>query len=95
MSAVNYFVSASVPGSLARPYTANNSPAAGSINMGNSSYASDPFELRITTGATNGPTTIYKKDVENFLVLVRRWLHDQDNGLDYVILANSGTVGVP
>lgn len=97
MSAVSYYVSASVPSSANQAYAAANSASAGKINMGTSSYASDPFELRITTGATNGPTSITKLNVETFLELVKRWLHDQDSGLDYVISATqTGTYpGVP
>lgn len=102
MSAVNYFFSASATGGADRAYTAANSPAAGKLNQGTATYSSDPFELRITTGATNGPASITKRDVENFLLLCQRWLHDQGGsstdsgqGLDYLITATSGTVGVP
>ena len=103
MAAVNYYFSTCVAAGGDRPYTAANSPAAGSLNQGTSSYSSDPFEIRITTGATNGPTTITKRDVENFMKLVHRWLYDQagtvsddtGSGLDYLIGATSGTVGVP
>lgn len=103
MSAVNYFFSATPVSGQDRPYTAANSQAAGSLNMGTSTYASDAFELRITTGATNSGTyAITKKDVEAFLRLAHRWLNDSGGpggspgqGLDYLIKATSGTVGVP
>lgn len=103
MAAVSYYFSSTPVSGQDRPYTAANSPAAGSLNMGTSSYASDAFELRITTGATNSGTyAITKKDVETFLDLIRRWLNDSGGpggnpgqGLDYLIKATSGTVGVP
>ena len=94
MAAASNYFSTCVPAGQDRPYTASGSPASGSLNMGTSSYASDPFELRITTGAANGPATIYKRDVENFLLLCQRWLNDQTQGLDYVIKTAS-TAGVP
>lgn len=93
MAAASNYFSTSQPGS-GRPYTATNSQASGSYNMGTSSYASDALEIRITTGATNGPTTLTKEHVERFLEDVRAWLYDQDQGLDYVT-TQSGAANVP
>lgn len=105
MSATNYYFSTNTPAGADRPYTAANSSASGSLNQGTSSVATDFVELRIMTIESDGATKtgITKRDVENFLVLVRRWLHDQagtasddaGQGLDYLIGATGGTVGVP
>lgn len=97
MAQVNYFFSANSPASLL-PYSAPGVSGAGSgtgtLNSGTSTLSTDAFEFRVSTGTT-GYLTPSKKDVETFLVLISRWLHDPMNGLDALIKANSGTVGVP
>lgn len=97
MAQVNYFFSTNTP-DVALPYSAPGVSGAGSgtgkLNSGTSTLATDAFEFRVSTGTT-GYLTPTKADADAFLVLVHRWLHDQMNGLDALILANSGTVGVP
>jgi hypothetical protein len=99
MAQVNYFFSTNMPGNENVAYTAPSVSGHGNATVGNlnsqtTTFASDAFELRVSTGTT-GYLTPTKRDVENFLEMCHRWLHDSSQGLDALILANSGTVGVP
>jgi hypothetical protein len=104
MATNSYFFSSSVPAGQDRPYSAPAVGAAssgpvGSLNSGTATYASDAFELRITTVSTGYAVT--KRDALNFLEQAKRWILEQEgstassgSGLDALILANTG-VGVP
>lgn len=99
MAQVNYFFSTNMPGNENVAYTApsvggSGNAVLGSLNSQTSTYASDAFELRVSTGTT-GYLTPTKRDVVNFLRMAERWLLDPTSGLDALLLANSATVGVP
>jgi hypothetical protein len=98
MTTANYFFSSSMPNNQDRPYSAPGVAGAsagpvGSLNSGTASYASDALEIRITTNSAGYTPT--KKDVVDFLDQVHRWVEDQRQGLDALLLANSATVGIP
>jgi hypothetical protein len=101
MAQVNYFFSTIVSAGGDRAYTAANSATLGDLNQGTSTNLADAFEFRVSTGVT-GYTNPTKRDIINFLRLVERWVLDQGGsstnsgqGLDYLITATSGTVGIP
>lgn len=104
MTQVNYFFSTnSVNGNLAysAPGVAGAGSGTGTLNSGTSTLSTDAFELRVSTGTT-GMLTPTKKDVEMFLELCKRWLHDEEgsptisgSGLNGLLKANSATVGIP
>jgi hypothetical protein len=117
MTATNIYFSTDTP-NFDRSYSAVTSNAtggsSGSLNSGTSVgvtsvRAADFLELRImvyTTGTTK--TNVTKKDVETFLELCKRWLHDNTGnrattndgqssgqGLDFVISNDSIAAGIP
>lgn len=99
MAQVNYFFSSNVPSNSDRAYTAPSVSGSGNAVVGNlnsqtTTFASDAFELRVSTGTT-GLLTPTKKDVEAFVKQALRWLYDPTSGIDALIKANSGTIGVP
>lgn len=100
MTATNAYVSCSVGANIDRKTSINGSPtaqAAGFVNFGTSSYASDPFELRISTNATNShsPPGITKYEVLRALETFKAWVLDPTYGLDAVLNSNGDTFGVP
>ena len=102
----SYYFSATPAAGLDRPYSAPGVGAAssgpvGSLNSGTASYTSDVFELRVTTGITAYPNPT-KRDILNFLNMALRFVMDQEGsstisgqGLDALIKANTGPVGIP
>jgi len=103
MTATNIYFSTTTP-EFDRPYAAQTSGGtAGSLNQGfevgvTSERAADFLELRLmvySTGTTK--TNITKKDIKMFLELCQRWVDApvSQDGLDYVLSANSVAAAIP
>jgi hypothetical protein len=110
MAATVFYFSTNAPSNQDRAYTVAGTGASGSLNQGTTATdlkeTTDYIQLSIKAVLANGSTAtgVSKRDILNFLKAAERWVLASSGsnsgavrgeGLDYVIKANGGSVGVP